>query len=126
ALVAGVRLRVKAGGRRSFDRVGRFATGQTRFVAEPIDLGPDQGAATDQVFLVMFATGLRNRSGLSNVSVKLGGVSAEALYAGPQGSFAGLDQLNVMLPRSLAGRGELEVTVTVDGKQANPLKVAIR
>jgi uncharacterized protein (TIGR03437 family) len=125
-LLAGVALRVKADGSQSFEQVVRFDNGQNQFVAEPIDLGPDQGAATDQVYLVMFATGLRNRSGLSNVSVKLDGVSAEALYAGAQGTFEGLDQINALLPRSLAGRGAVEVSVTVDGKQANALKVTIR
>lgn len=59
------------------------------------------------------------------VSLKIGGVKAEVLYAGPQGSFVGLDQLNALLPRSLAGRGEVEVAAMVDGKQANALKVAI-
>ena len=125
-LLAGVVLRVKADGSRSFEPVARFDKGQNQYVAEPIDLGPDQGAATDQVYLVMFATGLRNRSELSNVSVKLGEVSAEVLYAGEQGMFVGLDQINALLPRSLVGRGEVEVNVTVDGKQANAVKVAIR
>jgi uncharacterized protein (TIGR03437 family) len=125
-LLVGVALRVKADGSQSFEPVVRFDSGLNKFVAAPIDLGPDQGAATDQVFLVIFATGLRNRSALSNVSVKLGGAPAEALYAGAQGTSEALDQINALLPRSLVGRGEVEVNVTVDGKQANALKVAIR
>ncbi|MGH9855758.1 MAG: hypothetical protein ACREBD_38480, partial [Blastocatellia bacterium] len=92
------------------------------FVAAPIDLG----AATDRVFLVLFATGVRHRSALSAVSVKIGGVNTDALYAGPQGDFVGLDQLNVALPRSLAGRGDVEVFVMVDGKESNALKVSIK
>jgi uncharacterized protein (TIGR03437 family) len=47
-------------------------------------------------------------------------------YVGPQGYYIGLDQINVRLPRSLAGRGEVEVLLTVDGKPANPLKISIR
>ena len=43
----------------------------------------------------------------------------------PQGQFEGLDQLNIgPLPRSLAGRGEVEIVVTVDGKQANVVTAA--
>ncbi len=121
-LLIGFALRVKADGSQSFEPVVRFDEEKKQFVAAPINPGPE----TDQVFLVLFATGLRNRISLGNVGVKIGGVSADALYAGPQGSFTGLDQLNVLLPRSLAGRGELDVVVMVDGKQANTLKVAIK
>jgi uncharacterized protein (TIGR03437 family) len=120
-LMIGVALRVKADSSQSFEPVARFDEGTKQFVASPINLGP----ATDRVFLVVFATGLRNRSSLEAVSVKIGGVSTDALYAGPQGSFVGLDQLNALLPRGLAGRGEVDVAVIVDGKQMNTLKVAI-
>ncbi len=41
--------------------------------------------------------------------------------------FVGVDQLNIgPLPRSLAGRGTVDVIVTVDGKQANTLQVAFQ
>lgn len=81
----------------------------------PIDFGPE----TDQLFLLLFGTGLRHRSSLANVSVKIGGVDAPVEYAGPQGELAGVDQVNVRLPRSLAGRGEVQVELTVDGKRVN-------
>ncbi|MGH9840106.1 MAG: hypothetical protein ACREEM_15085 [Blastocatellia bacterium] len=121
-LLVGLALREKADGSQSFEPITRFDEEKKQLVAAPIDLGP----ATDRVFLALFATGLRNRSSLGNVGVKIGGVSTDALFAGPQGSFAGLDQINALLPRSLAGRGELDVAVMVDGKQANTLKVAIK
>ncbi len=120
-LLAGVALRVKADGSQSYEPVARFDEEQRRFVAVPIDLEP----AADRVFLVLFATGVRHRASLGAVSVKLGGVNADALYAGPQGSFAGLDQLNVELPRSLAGRGEIDLSVQVEGQEANKLRVAV-
>ena len=41
-------------------------------------------------------------------------------------SIVGLDQLNILLPRSLAGRGEVELSVLVDGQEANKLKAAIK
>ncbi len=121
-LVIGVALRVKADGTQSFEPVVNFDEEKRQFVAAPINLD----SPSDNVFLVLFGTGLRNRSALSAVDVKIGGVNAEAIFAGPQGSFVGLDQLNVSLPRSLAGRGEVDVAVTIDGHEANRLKVAIK
>ncbi len=57
------------------------------------------------------------------MTATLGGLNAEVLYAGAQGSLAGLDQINVRLPRSLAGRGDVDVALTVDGKAANVVQV---
>ena len=51
------------------------------------------------------------------------GLAAPVLYAGAQGELAGLDQVNVALPRALAGRGEVELGLTVDGKAANAVRV---
>jgi uncharacterized protein (TIGR03437 family) len=39
---------------------------------------------------------------------------------------AGLDQVNVQLPRSLAGRGDVDVVLTVDGKIAIMVRVNIK
>jgi len=81
----------------------------------PIDLRPE----TDVVYLVMFGTGLRNRSSLAAVSVKIGSVEAPVEYAGAQGQYAGLDQVNVRLPRSLAGQSDgVWVELSVAGKTA--------
>jgi uncharacterized protein (TIGR03437 family) len=87
--------------------------------AIPLDLGPD-GA---ELYISLFGTGLRNFSG--EVTVTVDGVPVP--FSGPvdQGEFEGLDQLNIgPLPRSLAGRGEVEIVITVDGKQANVVTVA--
>lgn len=121
-LLLGLALRVKADGAQTYEAIAAYDAKTKQFVAVPIDLRP----ATDRVYLILFATGVRNRSSLSNIGVKIGGLSADALYAGPQGSFAGLDQLNVPLSRNLIGRGEVDVAVTVNGKQANTLKIAIK
>jgi len=121
--VAGaVALRVKADGSQQYEPVARFDPAQGRFVAAPIDLGD----ASDQVFLVVFGTGFRNRSALSAVSAQIGGVDSPVLFAGAQGDFLGLDQANVRLPRSLAGRGEMDLVFVADGKAANTVRVAIR
>lgn len=119
---ATVAIRVKPDGSQVFESTSRFDPALNRFVHAPIDLGPPN----DLVVLVIFGTGFRNRSSLSAVSVNIGGVNAPVDYAGPQPGFAGLDQLNVRLPRSLAGRGEVDIVVTVDGKTANIIKVFIK
>ena len=49
----------------------------------------------------MFGTGLRGRTSLEAVKLKIGGIDAPVAYVGAQGDFAGLDQVNVLLPRSL-------------------------
>jgi uncharacterized protein (TIGR03437 family) len=92
------------------------------FVPIPLDLGPQ----TDQVFLLLFGTGIRFRSSLSNVKVTIGGVDSEVLFAGPAGGFVGLDQINIRIPRSLAGRGMVDVVMTVDGKITNTIKLVIK
>jgi uncharacterized protein (TIGR03437 family) len=88
----------------------------------PIDLGP----ATDKVYLALFGTGLRNRSRLEDVTATIGGATADVLYAGPQPDYPGLDQINILLPRSLAGRGAVVVTVTVAGRAANSVSINVR
>ncbi len=121
-LAAAVALRVKADGTQSYEAIGQFDAQQNRFVPRPIDLG----AASDQVFLVMFGSGWRARAALANVEVKAGGVTAPVNFAAAQGGLIGMDQINARLPRSLIGRGEIEVALLVDGKAANLVRVSIK
>lgn len=121
-VAAAVALRVRQDGSQSFEPIARFDPAQNMVVAVPLDLGPE----TDQVFLLLFGTGFKMHSGLSTVSVKIGGLDAPVTFAGPQGGFVGLDQANARLPRSLIGRGDANITMTVDGKAANTLLVTIR
>jgi uncharacterized protein (TIGR03437 family) len=89
-------------------------------LAVPIDLG----AATDQVTLELFGTGIRNHTG--TVSAKIGTATATVAYAGPQNTFVGLDQVNITLPRSLIGAGSVTVALTVDTQPANPVTVTFK
>jgi len=77
------------------------------------------------VILLLFGSGIRYRSGLTGVKAVIGGENAEVLYAGLQPESVGLDQINVRLPRSLMGRGEVNVVLTVDGRVANTVTVMI-
>ncbi len=125
-LAAASVLRIKANGAQLFEPVSTFDQAQNKNVAIPIDLGPDLGSNTDQVFLILFGTGYRFRSNLSAVTVTIGGAASEVLFAGPQGGLIGLDQINARIPRSLIGRGDVGVNVTIDGKPANPVRVSIK
>ncbi|MGH6892399.1 MAG: pre-peptidase C-terminal domain-containing protein [Dongiaceae bacterium] len=110
-------------GTQSFELLVRFDQAQNRFVAVPIDLGP----ATDDVYLILYGTGIRLRSSLGMVTARVGGVTVPVLFAGATPGLIGLDQINLgPLPRSLAGRGEVDVTLTVDGKVANAVRVSFR
>ena len=73
---------------------------------------------TAQPYLVLYGTGIRGAA-QANVSVKIGNVDATVTYAGAQGTYAGLDQVNVTLPGTLKGRGQQVVTVTVNGQATN-------
>ncbi len=115
-------LRIKADGSQSYESAGIYDPAQNQFVARPIDLGP----ATDQVFLILFGGGIRFRSDLTNVKIKAGGVDAPVSFAGSQGGFIGLDQINARLPRSLIGKGEVDVVLSVEGKAANVVKIAVK
>jgi len=121
-LAAAVVVRVRADGSQVNEPAIQFDAMQGRFVAVPIDLGPE----TDQVFLVLFGTGIRNRSAPEAVTAKIGGVDATVSFAGAQGGFVGLDQVNVRIPRSLAGRGNVDVALTVDSKPSNTVQVNIK
>jgi uncharacterized protein (TIGR03437 family) len=90
--------------------------------AAPIDLG----ATGDAVFVTLFGTGLRKNSGIANVTAAVGGVDAPVAFAGPQGEFAGLDQVNAQIPPAVRGRGDVPVVITVDGQATNSVVVSIR
>ena len=119
-VAAAVATRVSADGAQSYQLV--FTCGNTpgSCVPAPIDLA----SGTDEVYLSLYGSGIQHRSGLVAVSVTIGGVSAEVLYAGPQPETPGLDQVNVKVPKSLAGRGEVDVVLAVDGKTANTVKLS--
>jgi uncharacterized protein (TIGR03437 family) len=47
-------------------------------------------------------------------------------FAGPQGQYPGLDQVNIQLPNSLSGKGTTNVILTVDGSVANTVQIGIK
>ena len=121
-LAAAVALRVKANGEQVYEPVGQFDPTTNRFVALPIDVSNP----AEQVFLLLFGTGFRNCSALTNVTAKVGGVDAEVMFAGAQGTLIGVDQINFKIPASFAGKGLVDLIVTIDGKASNTMKLNIK
>jgi uncharacterized protein (TIGR03437 family) len=88
----------------------------------PINLG----GSGNQTALVLYATGVRNRAALSDVTVQIGSQSLPATYAGAAPTYVGLDQVNVTLPASLAGSGTVNLSLTVAGTKSNVLTVTFQ
>ena len=120
-LPAGVALRVKADGAQSYEAIFQYDA-QNNPVALPLDVS----RADETVYLVLFGTGIRGRSDLAKVTAQVGGLNALVEYAGISPGFVGLDQINLRLPRALAGRGEVEIELQADGKKTNPVKAAFK
>jgi uncharacterized protein (TIGR03437 family) len=119
---AAVVYRLRADGTAVYEPVATFDATQQRFVPTPIDLGPE----SDLVYLILYGTGVRGRSSLQTVTARIGGADAPVLYADALGGFVGLDQINVRLLRSLIGRGEVDVVLTVEGKNSNTLRINVK
>ncbi len=91
-------------------------------------------------YLLLFGTGLRRATtananddnGIAeSVSATIGGFPAKVLYAGAQGEFIGLDQLNLELPTGLATElttvpSLIEVVISVDGVEANRTSIWLK
>ncbi|MCP5115433.1 MAG: hypothetical protein GY953_31785, partial [bacterium] len=112
---------IRGDGSRSAQLTFECSAGVGQCAAVPIGLGTAAGEA----YLSLYGTGIRGHAGLIEVRVRIGGTEAEVLYAGPQGEFPGLDQVNVHIPKSLTGRGTMTISLTVAGKNANPVTVNI-
>lgn len=86
-------------------------------------VGMDLGAESDQVILSLYGTGLR---AARSVTAAIGGLDAPILGFAAQSQYAGLDQVNVRVPRELKGRGEIDLLLKADGKAANNVKVRVQ
>ncbi len=114
---AALALRVAPNGAQS--PVNVFQCGAAGCVPAPIVMGGDQ------VFIELYGTGARKRTSLDNVTCTIGGVAAPVLFVGAQG-IIGLDQINIQIPDSLRGRGEVQLLLTVDGEAANAVTLNIQ
>ncbi|MBL8167827.1 MAG: hypothetical protein JNJ50_06725 [Acidobacteria bacterium] len=103
---AAVLLRLKGNGQQIYD-----------VASKAIDFGPVE----DRLFLILYLCGTRAAS--SNTRVIVGSTELTPGYVGEAPGFAGLDQINVELPRSLAGRGKLALLVRANSINSNAVEL---
>ncbi len=121
-VAAAVALRVKPDGTQLFQSVSEWDPALRQFIALPIDVGQEG----DQMFLILFGTGIRYYDPTSEAEVRIGNLSVNALYAGRQDDFAGLDQVNIPLPKTLMGQGDVDVVLKLNGKTTNTVKIRLK
>jgi uncharacterized protein (TIGR03437 family) len=93
------------------------------------------GTAAAPNFLVLFVTGLRNvpaanpndANGVAEaVSAMVGAANATVTFAGPAPGLIGVDQVNIIIPPSLAGGGLVNVKLTAGGYTTNSVTIRIQ
>ncbi|MFN0083916.1 MAG: hypothetical protein ACKVX9_00875 [Blastocatellia bacterium] len=89
---------------------GRISPDGLAFNITPPPCSVGNDALAD--LLVIYGTGWRNGAG---IQVKIGDVTLTPSFAGAQGDFDGLDQINVALTKDLGNLKDREITVTVPG-----------
>jgi uncharacterized protein (TIGR03437 family) len=118
---AGQVVHVHSDGSQTVDSSAIYDPTQNTYVPNPVDMGlPD-----DQTFLILYGTGIRHRLNDEGVTATVGAQSVPVQSAA-QSTYPGLDQLNLQLPRSLAGAGTVNVNINVEGQEANTVVVLIR
>lgn len=120
---AAILVRVSAGGTQNYEPVAEFNQQTGRFIPRLIEFGPDPN---EQLYLILFGTGIRNNSGQKNVRVHHSQGVADALYAGPQGDFAGLDQVNIQLNRMMVDYGRVYIYLNIEGQESNRLQIEFK
>jgi uncharacterized protein (TIGR03437 family) len=94
---------------------GLFMAGQGRAKVENASVAPRGEIA-------LYLTGL---GGSTNVSARVGEKDARVLFAGPTAGYAGLDQVNLIVPEELAS-GDYPVLMIVDGIVSNSAVISVR
>jgi uncharacterized protein (TIGR03437 family) len=117
---SGFALRFSANGAQTSEQIAVPDGTGRRYITSPIDPGPP----TDKLYLVLYGTGFRDNGGGAGVTV--GGVAAAEVVAVAQGGFFGLDQVNLLLSRELAGRGEVDLVLSAGGESSNAVRVQIK
>ena len=132
---AGLLLRVKANGEQVYESLVRFDAAQNKLVPAAI-----VRRAGEQLYLILFGSGLRNApnsdgnsaNGVAeSVEVNIGGVNAPVIYAGVAPGYVGLEQINIRIPDEAQSNPNSTVTVKVRDvlnnlKQANSVTISIQ
>ena len=88
-------------------------------LAVPLSLG----GLGDTLFVELYGTGIRGATG---VQCFVAGQSVPVLYAGPVAAYVGLDQVNITIPRSLAGTGTVLVYLVANGAASNVVSLNVQ
>jgi uncharacterized protein (TIGR03437 family) len=111
-------------GQSSPQPVSIFPVSPALFSADGTGTGQAAGQLTQlggQVYAVLYGTGIRNAK---TISATVGNVAATVNYAGPQGQFPGLDQVNLQFPAG-ALNGSAILLLTADNTPANLLNIVL-
>ena len=117
-VAAALILRIAPNGDRTIEQIADYDLAQGRYLPAPIAFNGDD------LYLLLFGSGVRAAQP-GDTAVTVGGELAPVLYAGAHPDLVGLDQINIQLPPSLAGRGEIEIQLTTAGKSANKLTLRV-
>jgi uncharacterized protein (TIGR03437 family) len=113
---AAIALRVSPDGSQTTQLAFDCSAGAGKCVPAAIDLGQPG----DQVFLLLFGTGIRGRSALGAVrTVPFFEQFFEVLYAGPQSEYPGLDQINLRIKATPLVLGDLPLQLFINGRATN-------
>ncbi len=109
----------------TYEDVFTYDSTSGQFVGAPIAFNGDS------LYLLLYGTGFDAASGAGGTTVTtmagfLIGPTLSVQFSGPQGQYAGLDQIVAPLPDSLAGSGQVTLNVTVDGATANPVTISFQ
>jgi uncharacterized protein (TIGR03437 family) len=116
-LAAALSLTINSQGQQIYQPVFQYNSASSQYEPLPI-------AINGPTYLILYGTGIRGAP-LSEVSVQIGGTTVAPAYAGAA-AFTGEDQVNVLLPSSLSGAGDVTITLTAAGIAANPVHVTIQ
>ncbi|MFN0119068.1 MAG: Ig-like domain repeat protein [Blastocatellia bacterium] len=82
-------------------------------------------ATGEDLYLILYGTGVRGATSAANVRAQLDGVDLEIAYVVAQSEYAGLDQINIRISPTLRLTGEADLVITVDGVTAKPVRLQV-
>lgn len=81
------------------------------------------GDSTHNLYVELYGTGIRNAA---SVQCFAAGQNVPVIYYGAVASDAGLDQVNIQIPQSLAGAGDVRLYLVADGVASNVVGITIQ
>jgi|GEM_PF-3071839 len=124
-LPAGETLYVRADGTRWTSLLATrrsVPAGSPAFKPVPIELW----RTGTKIYLTLYGTGWRRRHEEQALEVRVGNKPATVVYAGVQGQYAGLDQINIRLDDLGLEAGDHLLQVRVGGVTSNSLSIRVR